>query len=134
MRINKNTLLPCKALIVPKHPQKRQRHDRRNNGKRTKRPPPASRFIKALRRRSASESRHNKWTIRKREHQTPPLQAGGVSDEDIEDVGDAVEADPVEDLGRGVRLDVVACGHHDQADDGADEHGDESLRPAPDVH
>ena len=100
--INKHTLLPRQALIIPEHPQEWQRHRGRDDSKGAKCPSPSSRIVKTLGCRSASKGRYNEGAVGKGKHQTSPFEGRSVGNEDVEDVGDAVEAYPVEDLGCGV--------------------------------
>ncbi|TFA97559.1 hypothetical protein CCMA1212_010690 [Trichoderma ghanense] len=63
----------------------------------------------------------------------PITQRGCVCEEDGERVVQAIVSDPVKDLSSGVRLDVFASSHHDQAQSGEDDGKQVTLRTAKDV-
>ena len=63
----------------------------------------------------------------------PVTQGGDVGDEDLDNEAERDVADPVEDLGGRVGLDVLAGGLHDHADGDEEERADKALHAAPDV-
>jgi hypothetical protein len=85
---------------------------------------------------STGENREetNIWAIGERKQQTPIFQGRSVRNEDIENVGDPVHANPIEDLSSGVGLHIVASRHHDQTNDRTGNHEHEALQTAEDVH
>ena len=106
------------SLSSPHHDDKdcSERHTHRwsNDSKGTVTPTPGTVVQKCLSKSRACESVADIWRRSECEENGAILHTTRVCDENVHHVGDAVHTSPVEDLCRGVGLDVLAYSHEDE--------------------
>ena len=91
------------ALIVVEDEQNWQGNYRSDDGERAKSPLPSAVLVELLCRSWASEGGEDIWRGGKSKGESTILDSGGIGDEDLENVGHAVESEPIEALGSRVR-------------------------------
>ena len=71
--------------------------------------------------------------LRKGEHQSSVPELGGIGDENLKDIEDAIVSDIVDDIGGSVSFDVGGSRHDDETKDGTTEHNRQTFSATPDI-
>lgn len=87
------------ALVVVEDEQNWQGDHRSDDGERAEGPLPSAVLVELLCRSWASEGGEDVWRGGESEGESTILDSGGIGNEDLENVGHAVETEPVKALG-----------------------------------
>lgn len=106
--------LLCPAIHQVEDSPERDRHKRCDDRKGSVAPAPRAMVLECLSYLGTRKRIADERTAGNCDPNQTVLESASVCDEDIEDIGHAVHADPVEDLSCCICLDAVAEAHHDE--------------------